>query len=162
VVGVYAGAVTLLGALFETRANQGVSLVATGIVAILLSPLRLRLQRAVDRLFYGRRDDLYAVVTQLAQAACRGRARADSARAGRGVGRRTEAPPRRDRAARRSSATHGRGGGDPLVLALAFHGQDVGRLDLARRAPGEDFTSAELRLFEGSRARSASLPTRWR
>ena len=84
-VGVYAGAVTLLGALLETRANLGVSLVATGIVAILFSPLRLRLQRAVDRLFYGRRDDPYAVVTQLAQAACRGRARADSARAGRGV-----------------------------------------------------------------------------
>jgi signal transduction histidine kinase len=35
------------------------------------------------------------------------------------------------------------------VLALAFHGQHVGRLELARRAPGEEFTGAELRLFDG-------------
>ncbi len=149
VVAVYAGAVALLGALFETRANAGLSLVATGIVAVLFSPLRLWLQRGVDRLFYGRRDDPYAVVTQLA----RRLVEAAPERILPALVEEVAAALRLPRVAIElrggGVATYGRGGGEPLVLALAFHGQDVGRLELARRAPGEEFTGAELRLFEG-------------
>lgn len=55
-----------LGALFQTRTNTISGLVATGIIAVLFQPLRERLQRAVNRLLYGERDDPAAVLTQLA------------------------------------------------------------------------------------------------
>jgi signal transduction histidine kinase len=44
-----------------------ISLVATGVVAALFQPLRARLQRAVDRLMFGDRDDPYAALSQLGQ-----------------------------------------------------------------------------------------------
>src|SRR5436309_13617392 len=43
-----------------------ISLLATGLVAVLFQPLRARLQRGVNRLMYGERDDPYAVLSRLA------------------------------------------------------------------------------------------------
>jgi signal transduction histidine kinase len=54
-----------LGALFQTRANPFLALLATGLVAVLFQPLRGRLQRGVDRLFYGQRDDPLGTLSQL-------------------------------------------------------------------------------------------------
>ena len=65
VVGIYVLAVVGLGALFQARGNLGVSLLATGLVAVLFQPLRSRLQRGVNRLMYGERDDPYAVTSRL-------------------------------------------------------------------------------------------------
>jgi signal transduction histidine kinase len=56
-----------LGALFHTPTNAVTGLVATAVIAILFQPLRDRLQRGVNRLLYGERDDPAAVLTQLAQ-----------------------------------------------------------------------------------------------
>jgi hypothetical protein len=50
VVGIYVFVVGYLGALFRTGGNLPISLVATGIVAVLFAPLRDRLQRAANRL----------------------------------------------------------------------------------------------------------------
>ena len=65
VVGIYVLAVVALGALFQSRGNLAVSLLATGLVAVLFQPLRSRLQRGVNRLMYGERDDPYAVISRL-------------------------------------------------------------------------------------------------
>src|SRR5215208_1681018 len=65
VVGIYVLAIVALGALFQAQGNLGVSLVATGLVAIVFQPLRSRLQRGVNRLMYGERDDPYAVISRL-------------------------------------------------------------------------------------------------
>jgi hypothetical protein len=65
VVGVYVLAVGGLGALFQAQGNLGVSLLATGLVAFLFQPLRSKLQRGVNRLMYGERDDPYAVISRL-------------------------------------------------------------------------------------------------
>lgn len=65
VVGVYVVVVGYLGATFRVEDNLAVSLVATGLVAVLFAPLRERLQRAVDRLIYGERDDPYAAISRL-------------------------------------------------------------------------------------------------
>ena len=51
--------------LFQARGNLAVSLLATGLVAVLFQPLRGRLQRGVNRLMYGERDDPYAVISRL-------------------------------------------------------------------------------------------------
>jgi signal transduction histidine kinase len=66
IVVIYIAIVSLFGLLFRTQ-NNGISgLIATGIIAVLFQPLRDRLQRRVDRLFYGERDDPSAILTRLA------------------------------------------------------------------------------------------------
>jgi signal transduction histidine kinase len=70
VVGVYVVVVALLGVL--VRGDDGsnnllISLFATAAIAILFQPLRERVQRTVNRLTYGERDEPYAVLTRLGQ-----------------------------------------------------------------------------------------------
>ena len=70
VVGVYIVVVALLGALVrgaEGGGNLFISLVATAAIAVLFQPLRERVQRAVNRLTYGERDEPYAVLARLGQ-----------------------------------------------------------------------------------------------
>jgi signal transduction histidine kinase len=56
-----------LGALLQVRGNLPISLLATGLVAVLFAPMRDRLQRAVNRLMYGERDDPYEVLSRLGE-----------------------------------------------------------------------------------------------
>ena len=65
VIGVYVALVAYLGALFNSAGNLAISLMATGVVAVLFQPLRQRLQRGVNRLLYGARDEPYTVVALL-------------------------------------------------------------------------------------------------
>jgi len=67
VIGLYVLLVGYLGALFQTGGNLPISLAATGLVAVLFQPLRARVQRGVNRLLYGERDDPYAVLSRLGQ-----------------------------------------------------------------------------------------------
>ena len=67
IIGIYVLVVGYLGALFRTSNSLPVSLLAAGLVAILFQPLRERLQRGANRLFYGQRDEPYAVITRLSQ-----------------------------------------------------------------------------------------------
>jgi signal transduction histidine kinase len=61
----YVAVVGGLGALFQSSGSLLISLVATGVVAVLFQPLRERLQRAIERLLYGERADPYSVLTGL-------------------------------------------------------------------------------------------------
>jgi signal transduction histidine kinase len=153
VVGIYVLAVGALGALFQARGNLGVSLLATGAVAVLFQPLRSRLQRGVNRLMYGERDDPYAVTSRL--------------------GRRLEATLTPDAVlptvvetiaqalklpyaaillkegeSFRTAAAYGTPRGEPEVLPLVYQREEIGRLALAPRAPGEGFSDADKRLLE--------------
>lgn len=67
VVGSYIGIVGYLGALLQVTDRLFPSLIATGVVAVLFQPLRERVQRGVNRLLYGERDEPYAVLTRLGQ-----------------------------------------------------------------------------------------------
>ncbi len=67
IVGIYVVIVGSLGTVLQTGANLPVSLVATGIVATSFQPLRERLQRGVNRLMFGERDDPYAVLGRLSE-----------------------------------------------------------------------------------------------
>jgi hypothetical protein len=67
VVGVYVLVVGALGELIGTSGNLLISLVTTGLVAVLFQPLRAWVQRGVNRLLYGQRDEPYSVITQLSQ-----------------------------------------------------------------------------------------------
>lgn len=65
VVATYVLVVGYLGALFETRDDLAISVVAASLVALLFQPLREWLQRSVNRLMYGERDSPYEVIARL-------------------------------------------------------------------------------------------------
>jgi two-component system NarL family sensor kinase len=65
VIGIYVLVVGAVSVFFQQSSNIFVSLLATGFAAILFQPLRARLQRGVNRLMYGERDDPYAVLSGL-------------------------------------------------------------------------------------------------
>ena len=65
IIGLYVFVVGYLGALLRTANNLVISLIATGLVAVLFQPLRDWLQRNVNRLMYGQRDEPVAVLSKL-------------------------------------------------------------------------------------------------
>ena len=65
VMGLYVLVVVGLGTLIQVQGNVILSLLATALIAVLFQPLRERLQRGVNRLLYGQRDDPYAVLSRL-------------------------------------------------------------------------------------------------
>ena len=67
VVALYVLVVVGLGALLQSSGNLLISLLATGLVAILFQPLRERLQQVVNRFMYGERDTPYRVISRLGQ-----------------------------------------------------------------------------------------------
>jgi signal transduction histidine kinase len=66
-IAVYVFTVGYLGTILHAQDSRMISLVATGIVAVLFQPLREGLQRLVNRLMYGDRDDPYVVLSRLGQ-----------------------------------------------------------------------------------------------
>jgi len=65
VVGSYVAVVGLVGATLSRGGDLVVSLVVTGVVAVCFQPLRERVQRFVNRLMYGERDDPYTAIAGL-------------------------------------------------------------------------------------------------
>ena len=153
VVCVYVLVVGYLGSLFRAEDNLFVSLVATGVVAVIFAPLRDRLQRGVNRLMYGQRDEPYAVLSRLGQ-------RLESTLAPGAVlptivetvAGALKAPHAaiflklEDRF--ETAAEHGQPTGSPLVLPLVYNNEAVGRLEVSPRAKGEPYTPADRRLLE--------------
>jgi len=67
VIGLYVLVVMSFGTLFQAQGNLLISLLATGVIAVLFQPLRERLQRGVNRLMFGERDEPYRVLARLGQ-----------------------------------------------------------------------------------------------
>jgi signal transduction histidine kinase len=65
VIGLYVFIVSALGALLRDRESFLVSLLATGVIALLFQPLRGLLQKGVNRFLFGQRDEPYQVLAQL-------------------------------------------------------------------------------------------------
>ncbi len=153
IVGLYVLVVGGLGALVQSRGSLLLSLLATGLVAALFAPLRDWLQRGVNRLMYGEREDPYGVLSRL--------------------GRRLEATlepqavlpsvvqtvrealrlPYAAIALRREdglkiTASEGEPVPDPLRLPVVYHGEPLGELVLGRRAGEESFSPADRRLLD--------------
>jgi signal transduction histidine kinase len=171
VIIIYVVVVAYLGRMLRTDATQWMSLVATGVVAVVLQPLRGRLQRGVNRLTYGQRDEPYAVVAQL------GRRLESSIRTESVLPTAVETLARAlklpyaaitlDTGDDPASGVveYGEPVPDPLVLPLTYHSEPAGRLLLGPRRPGESFTPADLRLLRdlapqvGAAAHAVSLAT---
>jgi signal transduction histidine kinase len=153
IVGIYVLAVVSLGALFQAQGNLAISLAATGLVATLFQPLRSRLQRGVNRLMYGERDEPYAVTSRLGR-------RIEATLEPEGVlptvvetiAQALKLPYAaillKEGEGFRSAAAYGSPTGEPEALPLVYHREEIGRLVISPRAPGEGFSDADRRLLE--------------
>jgi signal transduction histidine kinase len=65
VIGLYMIVVGVAGALFQSVGNTLLAILATGLIAVLFHPLRQRLQRGINHLMYGDRDDPYVALSRL-------------------------------------------------------------------------------------------------
>ena len=153
IVALYILMVGTLSLLSQTIGNLVISLLATGLIAFLFQPLRERLQRGVNRLVYGERDDPYTVLSRLGQ-------RLEAAYAPESV-----LPTIVETVAQtlklpyvaialnqggefKIAAKFGRSNSEPVNLPLIYQGEPVGELILAPRAPGEHFTGSERQLLD--------------
>jgi signal transduction histidine kinase len=161
IIAIYVLIVGYLGAVLQTGSNLAISLAATGVVAVLFQPLRDRLQRYVNRLMYGERDDPYAVISRLGE-------RLETALDPNAVlptlvetVREALKLPYAAIALRRGStseisASAGEPVTNPLRLPLRYGNEPVGELLLGYRAGEEGFSDADQRLF-GDLARQAGV-----
>jgi Signal transduction histidine kinase len=153
IIALYILLVGALSLLSQTTGSLLISLLATGLIAFLFQPLRERLQRSVNRLVYGERDDPYAVLSRLGQ-------RLEAAYAPESV-----LPTIIETVAQtlklpyvaialnqngeiKIAAEFGRSKSEPINLPLIYQGEPVGELILAPRAPSEHFTGSERRLLD--------------
>ena len=136
----------------QTRVALILSLVLIGLIAILFQPLRDRLQRAVNRLVYGERDNPYAVLLRLGK-------HMESTLAPDSV-----LPTIVETIARSlklpyvaialkqddeltAIASYGSQVETPLRFPLVYQAEQLGELVLSPRSPGEPLTSADQRLL---------------
>ncbi|MCB9430359.1 MAG: GAF domain-containing sensor histidine kinase [Ardenticatenaceae bacterium] len=152
-IGIYVLLVGGVGSLLQAQGSAVIAFVATGVVAVLFQPLRLRLQMAVNRLMYGQRDDPVGMLTHLAQ--------------------QLEAVDRPERILPtlvetiatalklphvslwlpktqtqwEPVAVYGSQTDDLLLVPLLHQNQEVGRLFVAPRGPGERFSREDERLL---------------
>jgi signal transduction histidine kinase len=167
ITAIYLVIVVIVGDVLYSPNHLIVSLVATGLVAIIFQPGHALLQRGVNRLMYGERDDPYTVIARL--------------------GRRLETTftseevlptiaetvglalklPYAALALRRGDSfeiaatyTHGLSSKDDpaarLMIPLTYQQATVGQLILAPRSPHESFSPADRRLLDDL-ARQAGL-----
>ena len=163
VISLYVLLVAIFGALFRIGSgnNLVVSLLATGLIAVLFQPLRERLQRSVNRLMYGERDDPYVALSRLGQ-------RLEATLAPEvvlptiveTVAGALKVPyaaiELEQDGGFRTAAAYGSPAGEPTVVPLVRHNQEVGRLVLSPRTPNESFSPAD-RLLLDDLARQAGV-----
>jgi signal transduction histidine kinase len=155
VVGLYVLVVGSLGALLQIQGSLFASLLATGVIAVLFAPLRDRLQRAVNRLMYGHRDDPYKVLSGLGE-------RLETTLAPsavlpaivESVAQALKLPYAAITLKRHAEeetikvAQYGKKSvGEPLVVPLGYQQETVGELILSPRSPGESFSKSDLQLL---------------
>ena len=141
-----------LSALFQSQGNPLIALLATGLVAVLFQPLRERLQRAINRLMFGERDEPYKVLRRLGR-------RLETAGAPE-----TVLPTLVETVAQmlklpyaeitlsqgdhsETAALIGKAVGKPLRYPLYYQSETIGYLYVSPRSPQETFSKAEERLL---------------
>ncbi len=153
VAGLYLLVVGGIGALNRAEGNLLLSLVGAGFVSILFAPLRDRLQRGVNHLMYGEREDPYSVLSRLGR-------RLDAALAPDAV-LPTIVETVKDALRLPYAAIalgHGDGStmvasggmprGEPVRVPLLYQGEPVGELLLAPRGGERGFGPADRQLLD--------------
>jgi signal transduction histidine kinase len=154
IVAIYVASVTLLGRVLGLQGGFSASLLATGLAAVAALPIRDALQRVVNRLMYGDRDDPYRALNRLGQ---RLEGTLDPLEAP-GVIVRTVAESLRlpwvglrigsaDEPGR--TIVHGTGPAvEPIAVPLVYGAEVVGDLLVVPRSPTEPLTAADRKLLD--------------
>lgn len=165
---IYGLIVGAAGVLFESQWSWLFALPATGLVAVLFQPIQNRLQRGVNRLLYGQRDEPFEVMTRLGQ------------RLEQTISPDLAYPTIVETVAQamrlpyvaiqlpfsdgtKTVESYGIPVGEPVAYELTHQGETVGWLHISRRAPAEPFNSADERLLRniarqaGTAVRNAQL-----
>jgi signal transduction histidine kinase len=152
-VAVYAASATALGETIA-GASHTTMLLAVGAAAAILHPAERFVRRAISRLLYGRRDDPYAILTRqgrLLENATDPMAVLPGFAAALVDGLKvpyTAIVLREPDGSSSVAAEHGRLAGEPERFAMTVHGNEVGDLIVSPRRPGEQFSTAEVRLLQ--------------
>jgi len=153
VVGIYVVVVGGLGTLVQSRGNFLISLLAAGLVAVLFAPLRNRLQRGVNHLMYGERDEPYKVLSRLGERLEGTLAPDATLRAIVETVAQALKLPYAGISLNQDGefvtvAEYGAPTDESITLPLAYQTGQVGRLILTPRSPGEEFTASDRRLLD--------------
>ncbi len=153
VVALYVLVVAYLGVVLRTSSNLATSLAATGLIAALFVPLRDWLQRGVNRLMYGERDEPYKVLSDLG-ASLEATLAPESVlpTVVETVARALKLPYaaitlKQDGVFVEAARYGQRPAGEPLIVPLTYQQETLGQLVVSPRAPGESFTKSDVRLL---------------
>jgi signal transduction histidine kinase len=153
VVGLYVLVVGGLSTLLQARGNLIISLLATGLIAVLFQPLRARLQSAVNRLMYGERDDPYRIISRLGEH-LEATLVPDAIlptiveTVAQALRLPYAAIELQEEGQLRLAASYGTPVDPSLLVPLRYQQDTIGQLLLASRSPGESFSSADRRLLD--------------
>lgn len=152
VIAVYVLVVGYLGWLFHTEANLALSLIATGIIAVGFAPAQQLVQRSVNRMLYGERDEPYRVLTRLGQQLETAAApSAVLAQAAETVARALKLPyvaiAHQEEDEPRLLAVYGQAPTNVTHVPLTYAGAAVGTLIVAPRDPYAPLSPADHRLL---------------
>jgi signal transduction histidine kinase len=154
-VAIVAGYILLVGILsiLFQGSDFWLAVIATGMIALLFQPLRQALQRGVNRLLYGERDDPATVLARLGQR-LEGVMAADAVLPTlvETVAQALKLPYaavalRQDGASAELLVAHGKPPAQVESFPLLYQGEPLGRLDAAPRAAGEQLTAGDRRLL---------------
>ncbi len=145
--------------LLQTRVGPGLAVLATAVVALLALPLRQRLQRTVNHLMYGERDEPMEVLTRLGQSLeAAGAPDTVLPALAAAIAEALRLPyvaialQREGEISTVAAYPDTTFSSEPAAgltrLPLAYQGETVGQLIVAARAPGERFTPADERLLQ--------------
>ncbi len=152
VIGLYVLVVVGFGSLLRAPGSPILSPLAVGVVAVLIMPMQVRLQRLVNQVVYGQRDEPYALISRLGR-------RLESAVEPESmlqtiveeVAGALKLPYAvitiREGSLYRTAATYGHEAETGLVVPLIYQAEQVGELKLAPRVPGEPWSNADRALL---------------
>jgi signal transduction histidine kinase len=146
----------MLRSVASAAADSGLAMItfdASLGLAVMFQPLRSRLQRGVNRLMYGERDEPYAVTSRL------GRRLEAAIEPGAVLPTVTETIAQalklpyaaillKENEGFRTAAAYGSPTGESDAWPLVYQREEIGRLVISPRAPGEELSTADRRLLE--------------
>jgi signal transduction histidine kinase len=160
VVAIYVVIVGVVGTFFHAQGNLLITLLATGLIAVLFQPLRERLQRAVNRLIYGERDDPVEALSRLGK-------QMEVALPSdqvlpvlvKTIAQSLRLPYVGITLKGQRDISFGQGMENAVAFPFIFQGETTGVLFVSPRNPGDKFTLSEMRLLQNL-ARQAGVVVR--
>jgi len=160
VVASYILIVGAVGTLIQAQDNLLISLLATGLIAVLFQPVRERLQRGVNRLIYGERDDPIEALSRLGKQ-MEVALPSDQVLPAlvKTIAQTLKLPYVGITQRGRPDISFGQEAENSMSFPFAFQGETTGVLLASPRSPGESFSSAEMQLLQNL-ARQAGVVVR--